>query len=187
MEEKNNVYEEEANTSTETEEKGGSGFDDMLKNKEYQSEFDKRIEKALKTARGKWQEETDSKINNAVSEALKTAKMSAEQKAQYEREKLNEQMTERETQITKRELQMNAKEALIEKGLPVGLYKALCYTDEKSFGESLEAVEKAFGEAITEAVAQKLKESSNVPKTGGSDKQTGVEAAFYALNPKLSK
>ena len=45
-------------------------FDEMLQNKEYQSEFDKRVQKAIATAKSKWDKEQldvkDSKDNEAI-------------------------------------------------------------------------------------------------------------------------
>lgn len=47
-------------------------FDEMLMNKEYQSEFDKRVQKAIATAKSKWDKEQlevkDSKDNEAMAE-----------------------------------------------------------------------------------------------------------------------
>ena len=47
-------------------------FDEMLENKEYQSEFDKRVQKAIATAKSKWDKEQleikDSKDNSEINE-----------------------------------------------------------------------------------------------------------------------
>lgn len=40
-------------------------FDDMLKDKDMQSEFDKRVSKALETAKTKWQKDADEKLSEA--------------------------------------------------------------------------------------------------------------------------
>ena len=58
-------------------------FDDILKDKKYQSEFDKRVAKALETAKGKWETDYQAKVEEAKTEAEKLAKMNAEQKAKY--------------------------------------------------------------------------------------------------------
>ena len=52
-------------------------FDDILKNKDYQAEFDRRIQKALGTAKEKW----DALMDDKLSEAEKLAKMTKEEKA----------------------------------------------------------------------------------------------------------
>lgn len=63
-------------------------FDDLLKNKDYQSEFDKRVNKALETARTKWDEQKKAELT----EQEKLAKMKADEKAQYEREKREKEL-----------------------------------------------------------------------------------------------
>lgn len=55
-------------------------FDDLLKNKEHQAEFDRRVTKALETAKAKWQTEQDAAVEAAKTEAEKLAKMNAEKK-----------------------------------------------------------------------------------------------------------
>lgn len=55
---KKDVNERAVNELTGTENKTQT-FDEMLKNKEYQAEFDRRIQKAIKTARAKWQTENE--------------------------------------------------------------------------------------------------------------------------------
>ena len=58
-------------------------FDDFLKGEGNQAEFDRRVQKAIETAKNKWQE-----INDAEkSEAEKLAKMNKEQKLEYEAQK----------------------------------------------------------------------------------------------------
>lgn len=44
-------------------------FDEILEDKEYQSEFDKRVTKALETAKTKWQTSADVEKANAVKDA----------------------------------------------------------------------------------------------------------------------
>ena len=70
MEEENKNVNTGAEESVGTENKTQT-FDEMLSNKEYQAEFDRRVSKAIETAKAKWQE-----INDAEkSEADKLAKM----------------------------------------------------------------------------------------------------------------
>ena len=55
---KKDVNERAVNEFTGTENKTQT-FDEMLKNKEYQAEFDRRIQKAIKTVRAKWKTENE--------------------------------------------------------------------------------------------------------------------------------
>lgn len=79
-------------------------FDDMLKDKDMQSEIDKRVSKALETAKTKWQKDADEKL----SEAKKLEKMNAEQKAEYQRKQTEEKLAKREAEVTRRELMAEA-------------------------------------------------------------------------------
>ena len=56
------------------------------------------------------QAEINTKVQEAVTEAERLAKMNAEQKAQYEREKKEKEIADREAAITKRELMATAKD-----------------------------------------------------------------------------
>ena len=74
--------EEPVGTETKT-----TTFDDFLKGEGNQAEFDRRVQKAIETAKTKWQE-----INDAEkSEAEKLAKMNKEQKLEYEAQKANKE------------------------------------------------------------------------------------------------
>lgn len=139
-------------------------FDDILKNKEYQSEFDRRIAKAIATAKAKWSEENQETIEAAVTEAIKLQKMTAEQKAEHERKKVKEALAKREAEITMRELKAEAKDTLITKGLPVELADVLNYSDAETCNRSLEAVENAFSAAVEKRVNERLR--SEPPKAG---------------------
>lgn len=136
-------------------------FDDILQSdKRYQSEFDKRVNKAmntaLETARAKW--EADAKAR--ADEAAKLAKMSAEQKAEHERQKREEELTRREAKITAREVHAEAVTQLTEKGLPAILADILDCSSAEKCAASMEKVEKAFNDAVQKAVNGKLSQAA---------------------------
>ena len=151
---------------------GEGGFDEFLKDPKNQAEFDKRVAKALETNRAKIQSEIDEKVAAAKTEAEKLAKMNADQKAQYEREKKEKELSAREAEITKRELSAQAKETLAEKGLPIQLADILNYTDADSCQKSMDAVEKAFKEAVDKAVKDKLAGGAPMKKAPGQPGET---------------
>ena len=141
-------------------------FDDILKDKKYQSEFDKRVAKALETAKGKWETDYQAKVEEAKTEAEKLAKMNAEQKAKYAEEKRLAELEKREKDITTRELRATAFETLAEKNLPKELVDILNYSDAEQCNKSIEAVEKAFQTAVERAVNEKLR-GKQTPNKGG--------------------
>ena len=161
-------------TTNTSQESGGEdkSFDDILKEKKYQAEFDKRVAKALETARGKWETDYQAKIEEAKTEAEKLAKMNADQKSKYAEEKRIAELEKREKDITTRELRATAKETLAEKNLPKELMDILNYTDAEACNKSIEAVEKAFQAAVESAINEKLR-GKQTPNKGG---QANTEA-----------
>lgn len=153
-------------------------FDEMLKDSNYQAEFDRRVQKALGTAKDKWKVLMDDKL----SEADKLAKMNKEEKAEYMRQKHEKELQDRETSITRRELMAEAKNTLAEKKLPVSLAEVLNYTDADSCNKSIEAVEKAFQEAVQSAVEEKLKGGAPIKKAPDSTSYTREQVE--AMSPE---
>lgn len=161
-------------------------FDDVLKDKSYQSEFDKRVAKALETAKAKWETDKATELENAKTEAEKLAKMNAEQKAKYAEEKRMAELEKRERDITTRELKAQAYETLAEKGLPKELVDILNYSDAELCNKSIESVEKAFQSAVEKAVNEKLR-GGNPPKGGQDNNQSTFGFNFTGVRPKITK
>ena len=160
-------------------------FDELLKDKTYQSEFDKRVAKALETAKGKWESDHQAKLEEAKTEAEKMAAMNEKQKADYERDKQLKALEQREREITTRELKATAYETLAEKGLPKELADILNYTDADQCKASIDAVEKAFQSSVEKAVNEKLRGNNQPPKSGGKGGDNTVFGfGFTGVRPK---
>lgn len=159
---------------------GTKTFDDILKDKAYQSEFDKRIAKSLETAKAKWDTEAQKKIDDAKTEAEKLAKMNADEKAKFEEQKRIAELEKREKEITTRELKAQAYETLASKNLPKELIDTLVFTDAEQCNKSIEAVEKAFQAAVEKAVNEKLK-GKETPKGGSGGNNTLQDTIAKAM------
>lgn len=146
-------------------EKPPKTFEEILSNKDYQAEFDRRVQKALETQRSKLEVLFDEK----ATEAEKLAKMTEKEKAQYLQQKKEKEMADREAAITKRELAAEAKNTLAEKKLPVSLAEMLNYSDADACKQSIEAVEKAFKEAVEASVEERLKGDKPLKKAPSQD------------------
>ena len=103
-------------------------FTDLLKDPDYQREFDKLVSKSLDTAKGKWEEEYQAK----VSEAEKLAKMNAEQKLKYELEKSNKERDEFKAQLEAGNLYNTATDIANDKGLPIGYLVLIDFSKENA-------------------------------------------------------
>lgn len=146
-------------------------FDDILKDG-YQSEFDRRVQKAINTAvqnaQEKWKLETDDKL----SEADKLAKMTKEQKAEYLANKREQELTNREAAITRKELMAEAKNTLLDKGMSQELADFLDYKDAASVSKSIEKLEAVFQKAVEAAVEDKIKGGKPPKKAPDGQKDT---------------
>lgn len=136
-------------------------FDDMLAgNKDYQAEFDRKVAKALSTAKAKWESMTDEKL----SEAEKLSKMSKDEKAQYQLNKREKELQTKEQELNRKELMSTAKAQLSEAGVSTDLAELLNYTDAEACKKSIETLTQAFNKAVEKAVEGKLKGSSTMQK-----------------------
>lgn len=149
-------------------------FDDILSDKTYQAEFDRRVQKALETAKSKW----DMLMDDKLSEADKLAKMTKEEKAQYLYQKKEKELTDKEAAITKRELMAEAKVTLADRKLPTALAELLNYSSADSCKASVETIEKAFQEAVQAGIEDRMKGGEPMKKApqGGTFTREQVEA-----------
>jgi len=157
---------------------GNPSFDDILANG-HQAEFDRRLQQAINTAlsnaQSKWQTLADDKI----SEAEKLAKMNKEEKADYLRQKKERELADKEAAITRRELMAEVKVTLAGKGVPVELAELLVFADAESCSASIEAMAKAFEDAVNQKVEERLKGGKPPKRASGMHADEGVGAAAF--------
>mgnify|MGYP005834766287 CR=1 FL=1 len=126
-------------------------FDALLQNKTYQSEFDRRVNKALQTAKAKWQTEKEEAVQEAVSSFWQ----------QKEAE-----LAQKEQSLAIRERKAKALLRLSEQGLPAELADSLNYSAEEALELSLEQVAASFRAAVQKGVGERLANFAS-PKTAG--------------------
>ncbi|MBY4961351.1 DUF4355 domain-containing protein [Streptococcus suis] len=108
----------------------------------------------------KWKAEQE----KAESEAKKLAKMNAEDKQKYQLDKREQDLADREAEITRRELTAEAKTILSERGLPIELVDVVNLTDADSVRDSIDAIQKTWEAAVLKGVADKTKGSAPMKK-----------------------
>jgi len=111
------------NNVVNTEEGKTMTFDEILaSNKEYQSEFDRRLAKSnnsfLETKKSEWEKEFTERLEKEKSEAEKLAKMNTEQQLKYKIDQLEQQIADRDSRLNASQLKDTTAEILIEKGIP---------------------------------------------------------------------
>lgn len=156
-------------------------FDDFLKGEGNQEEFDRRVKKAIDTAVTKAQEKWQALTDDKLSEAERLAKMTKEEKEQYQRQKKEKELSDREAVITRKELMAEAKNTLASDGLPQELAEVLNYTDADSCKKSMEKVKAVFQKAVETAVEEKLKGGKPPKKAPETDPQKTQEQQVYNL------
>ena len=177
-------------TTVETKEEGATTtpqtLDDVLKDKAMQSEFDKRVAKALATSKAKWQEEYDAKVQAEKNEAERLAKMSETEKFEHELAKIKAEKEQAQAKLNAYELKNEAQKIATEKGIDITLLDLIDYAKETadSVKEKLNTIETVFNKAVEKTVNEKLKQSS--PKQVAGNNATSEQQYLkekYKDNP----
>jgi hypothetical protein len=134
-----------------------------------QDELNAILDKRLKRER----EEAEKRTQAAITEAQKLAKMSADERAEHEKQAHEKALADREAEITKRELRAEAKSQLSDKGLPIELAEILPYTDADTTNAAIAATEKVFRAAVEKTVTERLKGSA--PKASQAAQVSSLE------------
>lgn len=154
-------------------------FDEILGDKTYQAEFDRRVQKALETAKNKWEAEEQTKRT----EAEKLAKMDAEQKAKYELKKANEERDSAIAKLNAYELKNTAIKIAQEKGLDISLLEDIDYSKQtaETINTIIDTKKAVFDKALEKAIKDKFKEKSPI---NIQDEKSGNQASVTM--PKLN-
>lgn len=110
---------EDVTSEPEDKEKKPLTFDEILSDKTYQSEFDKRVAKSLETARTKWETDYKAKLEAEKTEAERVAKLSEAEKVKEEMAKKDTRIKELEEKVNARELKDETMKILNEKSIPL--------------------------------------------------------------------
>lgn len=131
-------------------------FDELLKDPEYQAEFDRKVAKSTEKAKAKWQKEAEKERSEA--EAL--AKMSEEEKHQHELNKIDSERKQAVAELNAYKLKDEAQKIASEKGIDVSLLDLIDYTtaSAENVREKIGLIETAFNKAVEKAVNEKLRQ-----------------------------
>ena len=160
--------EAEASNTEQTQSNNLITFDDFLKDSDNQAEFDRRVQKAIKTAvsnaEKKWKAATDDQL----SEAEKLAKMTREEKAEYRAKKLEKELNELKHQNAVSDMAKTARKMLADEEInaPDEIIMNLVSEDAEQTKAAVEAFAKIFKSTVQAAVKDALK--GNPPRTGTS-------------------
>ena len=162
---------------------GALSFDDFLKGEGNQAEFDRRVQKAVNTAVTKAQEKWEALTNDQLSEAEKLAKMTKEEKAQYQNKKLEKELADLKRQNAITEMAKTARKMLADEeiNIPDELLGHLVSESAEDTKAAVEAFSKMYKEAVQAAVKDALR--GNPPKGGTGGKTMTKEQIMAISNP----
>lgn len=133
-------------------------FDDVLKDKAMQSEFDKRIAKAIETSKLKWEQEAVARQN----EAERLAKMTEAEKHAEELKKIRKEKDEALAKLNAYELKGEAQKIASEKGMDYSLLDIIDYSKETA--ESVKEKIELIYQSVTKATEKQLNERLKQPE-----------------------
>lgn len=164
---------------------GSKSFDDILKESDYQAQYDQRIAAAIEAKKVEWEANSQNKIDEALTEAEKLAKMTKEQKEKYEFDKQKQALEAREAEMNRRELKATGIDKAREDNLPVGLIEIMDLSDAESFNKSYETVKEIFKTELEAAINEKLR-GTNMPNSSapGAQPATGFGFSFTGVRNK---
>ena len=138
-----------------------------------QAEIDALISQTIAKERAK----AEKAVAAAKTEAEKLATMTAEEKAEHERQAREDKLAAREAELTKRELRATALQTLAEKSLPAELADVLDYADADKCNASIGSVEKVFRAAVQKGVEERMKGET---PTAGAGTTTSLQEQLNA-------
>ena len=161
-------------------------FDDFLKLEGNQGEFDRRIQKATKTAIANAEEKWKLLHDDQISEAERLAKMSKEEKAAYQTKKLQEELDSYKRKEAREEMAKTARKMLHDEEviIPDELLSHLIADDADSTKEAVESFASLFKGAVQEAVKDALK--GKTPK-GGKGANTITREQILAISDSYER
>ena len=134
-------------------------FDDFLAQEGNQAEFDRRVNKAIKTAVTKSEEKWKALTDDKLTEAEKLAKMTKEEKAEYRAKKAEKELEELKKMNARTELAKTARKMLADENIniPDELLGNLVADDADGTKAAVEAFTKMYKDAVQAAVKEAIK------------------------------
>lgn len=145
------------------------------------SETDRKLEKALKTARAKWEKEFQEKLEQEKREAERLAKLSEKERKEEELRKREEELERRLRELERKELKADAIGVLTEKQLPTQFVDFLLGEDAEKTLENINSFKEAFDKAVEEKVKEAL---AGTPPKKNPTPNTITKEQFNQMNYK---
>lgn len=151
---------------------------------ELDSYTDKRINKALDTAKEKWASELDDKLKEREDKAKKLASMTAKDRAEAELKDRQKALDEREHELNMKAYRIEAQKQLEENKLPADLVDLVLTDNAENTHANIQLLSETVDELVKARVAELSNTSSPKDSAGfkSSDQANGDLAAFAQKN-----
>lgn len=167
-----------------TENKKSTAKEDSSKKESDEKKYsDKDLDRIINKKFAKWKQEQD----KAVDEAKKLAEMSAQEKAEYERDKFKEELEALKNERTLNEMSKTARKMLSDEGINISdeLLANLVSADAEKTKTAITDFTKLFKDEVDKAVKEALK--GNSPKKGSSKKEPITKEQIMAIENPLER
>lgn len=133
------------------------------------------VKSQLATEKAEWEAAKVKELEEAKTEAEKLAKLSADERAEAERAKREQEIEEREKALNQREYKLEAVKQLDEAGLSTDFVDMVMSDNAEATKENIGALKSAFDKAVEATVNERIKATGDSPKTGAG---ASAEQAF---------
>lgn len=161
------------------------GFDELLRNRDFQAEFDRRVSRALETARGKWAQDAQQQVQRARDEERRLAQMSAEDRLAHEFEQRSRSLDEREAALRHSEMRWQATEALRSRDLPPELADVIDTGSDEAMQASIDSAERAFRAAVKRGIEARMRGGAPQAANRSAAADMTDEEYYRTLAPKI--
>lgn len=134
--------------------------------KKIESESDRKLAKVLERKQKEWEQQFQERLEKEKKEAERLAKLSEKERKEEELRKREEEIEKRLRELEMKELKADAVADLNSKGLPSEFADFLLAENAEKTLENINNFKQAFDAAVNEAVKEKLRQDT--PKVGGS-------------------
>lgn len=153
-------------------------FDEMLTgNRDYQAEFDRRVQQALTTARQNWEEQN----RQDVDEATKLARMTETQRKEYLLDKDRRTLDADRAAFARQQLQVTVGSELQKRGLSADFAPWLTGKDAEASQANINQFETLWNTSITAAVNARMR--SDAPPKDPKSAATLDREAIKRMSP----
>lgn len=156
--------------SNEGGESGEKTYTQAELDKMLQSETDKRVTEALKTAQEKWSKEYAEKLENEKKEAERLAKLSAAEREKDKFDKERKAFEAERAQFERDRLEMQVAKELTNVGLDASFASILMGVDADASMENIKTFKTSFDKAVEAAVKARL--AGRTPDSGSGNELT---------------